>query len=246
MCRYIGHTEVVRGIAKVAGGYATCGWDRTLRIWKAHHKPQELREQHDRILKVHDPFAARKAEVQMSEFERAHPRFKPASLSVRSAQHNFSLLRRSALRKWRGSASTSWQARRCVCITLWHLALLRRLHPPIASLCVTTMLNASRFEPEKSVVCHSALCAQTGDIHVSLLSVLGTYDEEPEEPPVPLLRTARRLNKQLDKLNARLVGSLSPERNDNASVVARVGGGSHGRLPRSGTLASQRAAEPVY
>jgi hypothetical protein len=89
--RYCGHTEVVKGIVKLRrnGGYATCSWDRTLRVWRDHIKSPELQEQHAKILHVHDPFAARKADVEMSEYEKSHPRFEPPSLSVRHAIAQF-------------------------------------------------------------------------------------------------------------------------------------------------------------
>jgi hypothetical protein len=55
--------------------------------------------------------------------------------------------------------------------------------------------------------------AQAPEIAISLISVLGQWDREEAEPPgPPLLRTVRRLHKQLDKLNTRLLTSLSPER----------------------------------
>lgn len=53
---------------------------------------------------------------------------------------------------------------------------------------------------------------QAPELPVSLLTVLGNHDNIPEDAAPALLRTARRLNRQLDKLDTRLLSSLSPER----------------------------------
>jgi hypothetical protein len=51
---------------------------------------------------------------------------------------------------------------------------------------------------------------QAPELPISLLSVLGQHDSTLEEAAPTLLRTARRLNRQLDKLDTRLLNSLSP------------------------------------
>lgn len=75
----------MKGIVKVAelGGYATCSWDKTLRFWRSHVRPEEVRQQHARLLKVPDPLATNRGGAEMSAFERANPRFMPPSLLVR-------------------------------------------------------------------------------------------------------------------------------------------------------------------
>jgi hypothetical protein len=83
--RYCGHTELVKGIVKLKefSGYASCSWDRTLRIWRSHVKPPELLEHHAWAVKAHDPFAKRVAPTGVSDFEKSNPRFIPPSLMVR-------------------------------------------------------------------------------------------------------------------------------------------------------------------
>lgn len=93
MCRYCGHRELVKGIAKVRelAGYATCSWDKSLRVWKGHVKPAEVQEHYARVLRVHDPFVKRTVESAMSEYERQNPRFVPPSMQVRLLAHRWQI-----------------------------------------------------------------------------------------------------------------------------------------------------------
>ena len=56
--RYQGHRELVTGIVKLesVGGYASCGWDKSLCLWQSHAVSEPLSNMHKRLLKVHDPF----------------------------------------------------------------------------------------------------------------------------------------------------------------------------------------------
>eukprot|EP00892_Ulva_mutabilis_P011728 jgi/Ulvmu1/8928/UM005_0019.1 len=56
--RYQGHRELVTGIIKLesVGGYASCGWDKSLCLWQGHAVGESLANAHKRLLKVHDPF----------------------------------------------------------------------------------------------------------------------------------------------------------------------------------------------
>lgn len=67
-------------------------------------------------------------------------------------------------------------------------------------------------------------CVQGTTLDVSLLSVLGTHDAPPDEASPVLLRNAKRLNRQLNKLDARLVEALAPPPSAAQSA---------GALPRS-------------
>lgn len=102
-----------------AGGYASCSWDRQLRVWRDHVKSAELQEQHAKLLRVHDPFAARKADVQISEYEKSHPRFNPPSLAVRTS--DFLSLEQCSCRCFAFDGASKAKHRQVPCAVCLHL-----------------------------------------------------------------------------------------------------------------------------